>query len=557
MSNDIQAVKIKLSGASSREEIIDVLRAVEAEKVLFYIDQRGGDMILEVMFLKKLSQVAAEREIGILFYTRRVMYRQILKQQGFAVYSEIPTPFDTLPMMGVGELLGRMEAQKNFVFGGSKKLKNVKMEVDKADFRNYKIENIENARSHRSWLFFLLLFLSFGLVVLYIWVQPRAVIDIKPRISSVPVLQNVIVALPEAEIPVNESNLPLISAIFVENTVSGTDTFSTLDKQYEVSNAYGEITLFNRTSEDKFLVPSRLSTEEGLIYRFRNNVTIPAGSPEAPGKLVVKIFADEVDANGRPIGSRGNVDAGTELFFPALREELQEQYYGKVNRGPLVGGSTLIRNFFGIEDVEKSKIFLADSLRFRALEQLKTELDARSEREGVTYALVEHPELLQSELTDFSAPGEELVGQEMDTFEMSGQMVVNGLVYSEGEVLKVLRSKLEKTQDHRKKILNIDPTSLQARILDRENFEADRWLKFSFQAQGVEVLDLGKDNQVTQRWIDEKKADIFDKTTEQARGLLANDVEIDQILAIKLSPFWRKSLPDDPDQIEFRVHLEE
>ena len=36
------------------------------------------------------------------------------------------------------------------------------------------------------------------------------------------------------------------------------------------------------------------------------------------------------------------------------------------------------------------------------------------------YLLIEHPEILRTELTDFSAPGEESIGVEQETFQMSG-----------------------------------------------------------------------------------------------------------------------------------------
>ena len=44
----------------------------------------------------------------------------------------------------------------------------------------------------------------------------------------------------------------------------------------------------------------------------------------------------------------------TELIFPALRSESRELYYARANKGPLVGGSTLIHYFIDINSIKRS-----------------------------------------------------------------------------------------------------------------------------------------------------------------------------------------------------------
>jgi hypothetical protein len=313
------------------------------------------------------------------------------------------------------------------------------------------------------------------------------------------------------------------------------------------------VTLFNETNKPKFLVPSRLSTPDGLIYRFKNEVTIPAKKGDKAGEKVVEIFADEYDEKGNPIGYRGNIIAGTELFFPAFRENLRELYYAKANKGPLIGGSTLTHYVVTPEDEGKSANFLEEVLQGQAIINLKKENEARSRREKKQFVLLENKDLFVSNFTDFKFP-KELIGQESETFAVSGKLELSGIVFDQEIVKKALLKKLNAVLDDRQQLIELDEKSVTYNLLDKENFAEKRYVKVSVKAIGVKSIDFTVNTKDSLEWINDLKKQIAGKTREEARSILINIPEIEQVLNIDIAPFWSNKIPKIFNRIKFEVN---
>lgn len=545
-------IKIQLGAGDRAKDVLQILQDLQESNVLFSA-QGDCPIITESSFLREVKKIAKSKNKKIVFATRKTYFKDLLTKEKFTVYDKMPDTYAELPARKISEFLGTVAAKKNTAKKSESSIAFApKSKGELPKFTTHKIDPYPTQRPVRGFFFFLFLFLILLLVFVFFWISPSAEIVLKPRINSVPITQNIVIALPDADIPDEEQNLPIVSGIFVQNKIQGSETFTTLDRKYQLTNATGEVTLFNETAKPKFLVPSRLASPEGYIFRFTEEVTIPPRSGDEPGRLVVSVVADEYDEKDRPIGELGNIDAGTDLIFPALRKELQELYYAKANRGPLVGGSTLVQYFMGEEDIEKAKPVLIDTFRIRAKAGLETELQQRSNREGTEYILVSHPDLLPYDLIDFVAP-EEQVGEERRTFELSGELILYGLVFDRRQVVDLLREKLKENQDQKKKLLRLDPTSFEYRILKIEEFEEGKWVKLSVSIQGVETLDIEAENTIALEWRDGLAQEILGKPVKEARGIITNHPEIDEVLDIKISPFWIDVMPRFQDQIEFRA----
>jgi hypothetical protein len=564
----VKHIKIILKNGDTLKKIIEVIQRHQFAHVCFFIN-RNFKLITETNFindLKKFVKREQKNNLKIEFCTSKNYFYEILKQAGFIVYKEFPVDYKAWETKKLADFLIKITASKNKDF--LEKIKNNKAEekVNNTErivqnqsvkikhavgFASHKIE-LDEKTSFRGLFFFLILLLLGGLIFVFFWLSPKAKIVIKPQINVMPFIQNILIKLPEHKLEEANENIPNIQGIYIETEIADSQVFPTTKKTYDITNAHGKITIYNNTNKPKFFIPSRLSTDNNLIFRTQKNITVPPKSGDKPGELVVEIIADEYTAKGLPIGGKGNIIAGTELFFPGLRAESREVYWAKANKGPLVGGSTLTHHFLSENDFELVKTQLKDSLKVRAIQELKDELKNRSNREGKRYILLDNPELLKAELIEAKFPTE-LVGQEIQTFEVYGKLKLSGIVFNEEVAIQEVRKKMIEVLDHRKKLLKIDQKSIQYKILDKDNLAENGWIKLSLSLMGVDTLDMQANNEFAKEWQESLKKEIKDKSLNQARSILVNRNEIEEVISLNISPFWIKTIPHFLDQIDFEV----
>ncbi|MCF7830974.1 hypothetical protein K9M41_03210 [Candidatus Gracilibacteria bacterium] len=544
----MEILKLGLRLSDGVQDILGLFKQTTVQKIVF-ICPRNSNLLTDVSFLKKLKTAASEAGIAISFVCEQKFIRDILKSQKLTTHTKVPKELDKEPKKTLSDFSEKIAAKKN----ETKEPKNTTTKKTKArpDFATQKIQK-NGSKPIRGRVFFAFLAVIVILVGVWFWISPRAVIKVKPKISVVPVTQNILVKFPDASIPKDNTTLPTVDGIFVQTEVTGTEVFPATGRRYDLTNARGKVVLFNETSRPKIMVPSRLQAPDGAIFRFAERVEIPPQTEDGAGQLVVEVVADEYDSEGKPIGERGNIEAGTELFFPALRDVSRELWYAKANRGPLLGGSTLTHYFIGEDDFEKVKEVLTETFRVRGIEQLQTEIRNRSAREKNYYVLLDDPRLLTMNLLDAGFP-ENLIGQEVQTFEVSASLQMSGIVFDQTDVTNFLGEKLRATQDHRKKLISIDEGSADYRVLDSEKLYDDKWLKLSVEMKGVETLDLDSESPVAQEWRENLKKEIIGKEKKEVRSIISNYPEVEKVLDIRVSPFWAENLPNLVDQIEFEI----
>ncbi|NCP67808.1 hypothetical protein GW777_05725 [Candidatus Peregrinibacteria bacterium] len=553
MSSKPKLIKIRLKAGDKPGDVLQYLKNTKAKQVCLIIE-RDFLVVTESSFIQRLQGVLKIIKAEVWFVTQKQYFQSVLSQHKMRVQGYEPEQFADIETKTLSQIQGKVAAQKNAFEARPIEFK-PKLQsttTTKPQFSTRKIENIGHERSLRGIYFFIVLVLIGALGWLYFWVSPQANIVIKPRINTTEVTQNLVLGLPGAVWDVNDENLPKITGIEIQTEKVETQAFASTGRTYNVTNASGQVTLFNTTREPKYFLPSRLQSEDGVIVRMQNEVTVPPANADGPGSIAVQVVADEFDEEGNPVGQRGNLEAGTELFFPGLRSETRELYYGKANLGPLVGGSTLTRYFVQEEDSVLAQPLLAESLRIQAVDSLKTELDSRSEREQRDYVLIEQASVLQSELIDFQYD-ETQTGQDLQAFEVQGTLKLSGLVFDQSQVIDIMSQKLEESQDDRKKIVNIDASSIDYRILETEKFPEDKWIKLSVTITGVETLDFEANNQFAREWQQGIKKEIIGLSVDSARGLLLNHPEIEEIVKLEIKPFWLQQLPVIVDQIKLDI----
>ncbi len=548
----MEIIKIHLKESDTIKDILAVFDEEIFQKIIL-LCPRNLLLFSEISNLKKLKTKAQEKNKKFALIIPQKFIRDIAISQEIEVYSTLPKEFIETPEKNLEDI--------NHPKKKARKIEKEKTETNKKniskklpEFSTQKIGETKQEKLLRGKVFFGLLTAIGLLSLILFWISPKATIIIKPKISVIPVTQNILIQMPESTIRPEDEELPKIKGIEIETEIAETQIFPTGGRKYDLTNAKGRVTLFNETTKEKFLVPSRLANREGAIFRFSNNVTIPPASSTEPGKAEVIITADEYDSKGEPIGERGNIQAGTELYFPALRSELQELYYAKANKGPLVGGSTLTHYFMIEEDIPTAKRRLFENFESRGIEKLRQEVQQRSSREKKQYVLLEDRRIFKSEILEESYPTEQ-VGQPTQTFEAFGKMKMKGLVFDQSQVIQFLNQKIQETQDHRKKLITIDPHSAQYKILEtsEDNEKTSNWVKLSVQMKGIEMFDFNAESNTAREWRQTLKKEIAGKTKQEAMGLLTNFSEIENIADIKIDPPWSKKIPTLFDQIEFKI----
>ncbi len=553
MAQKQKAIKVRLKHGDTARQVLDLLEKVGAKNICFVLES-DFLLITEQVFLKRLKESVLNLGKDLTFVTKKKYFQEILTHHKFNVLGYEPELFADLELKNLQHFFGKVEATKN-EFETKKidfKPKISSGPVSRPQFSTKRIEDLKQEKSLRGIYFFIFLFFIGALGAVFVFIAPQAEITIKPKISTIETTQNVLIGLADASFDDADKNLPKLAGILVQTEIEDTEIFPSGGREYEVTNASGKVTIFNETEESKYLLPSRLATADGVIVRMQDEVTIPPRSEGKAGEGVVEVVADSFDEDEKPIGSRGNLDAGTEFFFPALRSETRELYYAKANKGPLVGGSTLTKYFVQETDFENAQELMAQSLGIRAVENLKAEMEKRSNREGKEYVLLEQSNLLRSEMTEYIFD-ETKIGEPLQTFEVGGKLVMSGIVFDQAAVVEVLSEKLGNNQDHRKKIIEVDENSILYRVLDSSNFEESRWVKLSVSLKGVETIDFEAENQFAREWQQNVKKEIMGKSADQARGILLNHPEIEEVLNFKISPFWKNSIPLLFDQIKLKV----
>jgi hypothetical protein len=550
-------IKIKLTKLDLLKEILAVISQPEIPQKIIFICSGSIPLLAETGALKKIRKTAQENNKEIEFINSQKFTRDILKTMDFNIYSKCPSDYTELEEKNITDLYKKKSLPiKNKEISRKKEIQSTAKEIVEEKLKNtftkHQIHNPGRKKTSRSMIFFILISILSFLGGIILWITPKAIITIKPTLSPIPVIQNIIIALPDAEIDKTEEELPTVSGVFIGTTISGRENFTASGRKYDIENAHGKVTLFNETNKPKFLIPSRLSTEDGLIFRFKNKVTIPAKNGNKAGEKVVEIIADPFDEKNNPIGYRGNIIAGTELFFPALRNDLHELYYAKANKGPLVGGSTFTHYFVTKEDQEKSAKFLQDVLQTKAINNLKTENLNQSIREKKQYVLLKNKDLLISNFYNFVFPTD-LIGQETETFEVSGELKLSGIVFDQDIVEKILLKKLNAILDDRQQLINLDNTSINYNILDYENFKEKKYLKLSIKAIGIKSLDFTVNTKDSLEWVQKIKKQIIGKNINQTKSILINLPEIEQVLDIKISPFWSNKIPKILNRIQLKI----
>ncbi|OIO16854.1 hypothetical protein COV56_03260 [Candidatus Kuenenbacteria bacterium CG11_big_fil_rev_8_21_14_0_20_37_9] len=320
-----------------------------------------------------------------------------------------------------------------------------------------------------------------------------------------------------AQEPQNSTSTNVIISGKIMSQKSKADNQFFIDSDKEAADfSEGEVVLYNdRPVAQTLVAKTRLLTAAGILFRLQNEVTIPPN-----GTTRAKIIADAK-------GSAGNIPPSS-FTIPGLNTNLQRVVYAKSETG-MVGGMRKI-GVLQLDDVEKAE----KDLKEKAIGKYITEIFQSIGDDRLV--------LIASKAVLNDVAKDKEIGEEIDTFTLSGNLSLTAVLADKEEILNIAKEKIKEANGAKAEFINVDPSSIKYDLIEinKEKQEAI----FKIEIAGLLTLDPNKD--------------IFDKNllvgfTEEDLKLYFSQFESVDDVDVKFEPFWVKKVPILKDHIIIEV----
>ncbi|MEK7545099.1 MAG: hypothetical protein AAB551_03130, partial [Patescibacteria group bacterium] len=384
--------------------------------------------------------------------------------------------------------------------------------------------------------------LALLLVIFYI-ALPGATVIITPKSDAIEQSTNVIFADSVANKSMLDRQTPKVLASYgLGITIQKSITHLSTGKIFQGQNARGVATLVNtRPTPWQLLIKTRLQNNDGLVFRIGKQVTVPAS-----GSLDVEVTADEFDAFGQPIGTRGNI-LPTRFFLPGLSPDNQKLLYAE-SKAPMSGGQTLVKKQISEDDIKAATERMKKELQQATNDELQKAVDEKSVllAQKTKFALIKGKGAVKAEDPVIQVSSD-LVGKPLDQFEVTGQMKVHGVYFNLDDLLEILKAELKTKKNPEKVLSTIDEKSITYRIFESD--DANKILKVTATLKGIEQYNLDSSKPVGEKLIQKIKDHVVGKRLADAKDYIINLPEVSQV-EIESWPVWAPTLPTLPDNIE-------
>jgi hypothetical protein len=568
MSDSIKKVsKKKMIFVQIDEEITSVFERISPlpYKEIYLVVPRRAVLLQSVVNLKILKQKLEEVEKTLAIITNDVNGMKLALQAQIKVFDEWNVDSDTpsnkedrdpesallKPIAATqneveDELPSRLPKKKSSIFDVVRHLKNkdkgFSLRKYMSDLKKNRLErqSIQLSPGKKRWVVtFLLASAVIFFIIIYV-ALPGATVAIEPSSDVVTKTVNVIFT-PQ---PDDERSL---KAYPVDTEVDVTITHSASGAENKGSNASGTITIVNKSGTERTLIATtRFQTQDGIVFRIQSDVTVPAGSESSPATVDVPVVADPLDANGSPVGVRGNIEPTT-FFLPGLKEDSRSTLYGQSSVA-MTGGTSDVVMHVTEEDLQAAQIELEEKLKEEALADLRKVVLQEGNTVGATLKLLEDSETLQFGTVSAVLPYD-LVGQEKESFEVKGSLTLSGVAYDSEGLYSILKTEIVSVQTPGKQLISIDQDSISLEVLNVE--VASNTYKVTAQIQGVEEYQIDPDLEGGAELSKKIKEHIAGKTIQEAEDYIQNLPEVNSV-SVSVWPVWSPTIPSLPDNIKIK-----
>ena len=299
------------------------------------------------------------------------------------------------------------------------------------------------------------------------------------------------------------------------------------EEENKQTKTTGTITVYNTDSQSKtYIKNTRFQTEDGLVYRAFKKFVIPAGTEDNPGSTEVVVVAENP-------GEKYNSQSGATFKLPALKEQNNPSYdlvYASQTE-PLEGGFSGVIRVPTEDDIEEAKT------KLRATIELDLEKDFAASLPD-NY-IVNKDYISVSDVVFIEKPNSEKGGVDLEA-----QATLESVVFKK-EVFEAFMAKqlIEDYQDGNTYVIdNINELTMELdgdinpRTVEEFTFSVSGNVQFGSPVNTEQVQALAAGN---------LKSHI---TSGLVTGL-----ETVNVKEVSVSPFWRRTLPNSPEQITVTV----
>ncbi len=389
---------------------------------------------------------------------------------------------------------------------------------------------------------------------------PTATIYLNPRVNVITKTVNVTLTdAVQPTGPVGAGAAHLISSKFLNFTFARDLRIGATGQIFEGTNASGTATLYNRSPKNKFIVPSRFQSKDGLIFHTTRALTIPRAIGGTPSSLETEVVAcvrtdtqcdciNEADTcEGDFVGAKGNI-APSFFTMPAI-PSLSPSLYWAESFEPFAGGTTEITKYISEADLAQVKETVANQIVVLARDELGKILDQTNQLNGTNLTLITGRDAIVVEILTLTVPPD-LLDSQQDDFTVSVTARVSGVAYEDDDLRALLYDQLE-TKVHPEKVLTkVNFDNLVYRI---EDLQLDQgYAKLAVTVEGIEEYDLSELTDIGSRFVEKVRSRILGKSVSEAEAYVRNLPEINNV-SISSWPFWARTIPELTENVKFKA----
>jgi hypothetical protein len=551
--------------------IYDRMKRVK-QKEIYLVVPRKAILFQSVVNLKILNSKLKDDGKKLIMITADRMGKHLAEQIGIPVYSqievdEVKAPPEDSPQMRIEPIQARRNVvakdtperfkEKKITIGELiKQFRAQDKKKGKKEIFGEPFSSLGFVRPNKK-LLALILIVSIGLFILISYIAfPGATVYIKPKFNNIDHTINIVLADKRKNQSLLSQNKPhIIASEEVVTETKQTKVFNTTSKIFNGQNAKGQIKIINASDEEWPLKSqTRFQTEEGVIFRIQDGVTVPPATTDEKGNAVFGEFlvdaeADPFDIYDHPVGDRGNIQP-TRFILPGLSKYNQKLIWGE-SLDPMTGGVTNFQMVVQKEDIEAAKKQIEDNLILMAKDDLRSYIEQTNKLNHTNLVLLDDQRYLKTELQDLRI-SEDLEGSQKDKFEVFAKIKAEGVAYDFDQLFAILKKEL-KTRAHpdmRIRDDSINPDTITYDVIDEDKDLGQ--IKITASIQGIEEYVIEPDLEAGLRFSNKLKEKVLGLTVKEAESYINNLPEVDEA-EIKVWPIWLSAMPRIPENIDVKL----
>ncbi len=301
----------------------------------------------------------------------------------------------------------------------------------------------------------------------------------------------------------------------------GSVTVKASGEEQVEKKASGTIVIYNNYSSasQRLIKNTRFQTPEGLIFRIDQSVTVPGKKGDIPGSVEAVVYADEA-------GEKYNVGL-KDFTIPGFKGDPRHTaFYAKSKpSSPIAGGFSGVMKVVSDADRKAAQAEIEKNLRAELLKEAEASLSSDMILFDNAY------------LITFTALPQEAVGNDQVTIKEEG-MISGYLLSKKALSMFAARAVVKEYENEPILIENLEDLTFTAK---KEIYPAtDTSVSFALSGQARFV------------WAYDEKAlaeGLAGASRDEVPSIIRGFPTIDK-MDISMSPFWRRSFPDDAARIE-------